>query len=100
MYGLRRSPIRAAFQNMPINLCSQSAQFCPTDPRQKLQPRCSPNDFLWRSNAPLLIAVQYCREDIVDVGARADEEEEDEQEALEVEQRRLGVNVSKATKSA
>ena len=54
--------------------------------------------FHWiQVNAPLLVAVEYCREHVVDVGTRANEEENDEQQALEVEQRRLRQMVSEIT---
>ncbi len=36
----------------------------------------------------------------MDVGARANEQEDDEQQALEIEQRRLGQTVSKAAETS
>jgi len=43
------------------------------------------------ANVPVLVAIHDAGEDVVRVGACADEEEDDEEEGLEVEERRLWV---------
>ena len=82
MYGLSLSPIRAHFQKMPMNLPTLRVSSC-FAPWQTT---------ILRDTAvlPVLIPIEYRREHLVDVGGRADQEKDDEEERLEVEEGGLG----------
>ncbi len=87
MYGLSRSPMRALFQKTPITLLRVLLAFLA--PRRQADSLHNRQEAL-EAHLPLLAVVEQRREHLVDVGARADEEEEDEQQRLEVEEGRLG----------
>lgn len=88
--------MRAARQNVPSGL-SFPVRFCvlhcfssPPSHGGLLSAldRCSVSTKS-KQNIPMLIPVQESREDAVQVGAGADEEEDDEQEGLELEDAEL-----------
>lgn len=64
MYGLKRSPIRAALQNTDVKLD------CVSENVQKTKIR--------EVKIPVLVLIHDSREDAVCVGACADEEEDDQ----------------------
>jgi hypothetical protein len=75
MYGLRRSPIRAALQNTDVKLDRVSAKDL------KL--------YKEGFKIPILVLVHDGREDAMCVRACADEQENNQQQRLEVEEGRL-----------
>lgn len=81
MYGLRRSPILAHFQKTPVILHGTKLEKVHHWVRLRSQ---SDGFYL-----PRLIPVQNTRCKVVHVCARADEEEDDEEQRLKVEEGRL-----------
>jgi hypothetical protein len=75
MYGLKRSPILAHFQKTPVKALGHKSAYVVVG-----SPRC----------LPILVSVHDSGEELVDVCAGADEEEQDEQRGIEVEEGRLG----------
>ena len=74
-YGLSRSPIRAARQNVPRGLCVSLYQHSITSCAAKAGP----------DHSPRFVPVQGCWEDTMQIRACADEEKHNKQQCLELE---------------
>lgn len=68
IYGLSRSPILAHFQKIPITLSGQLLAFGPFIARADMMV----------VRIPILISVHDTRGEMVDIGARANQQQEDE----------------------
>lgn len=90
MYGLRRSPILAHFQKIPITLDLRAARAPPSQRGGFLSGLLLAHAaHVGDTVLPILVPVHDAGGEVVDVCARAYQEEDDLEQGLEVEEGRL-----------